>query len=62
MTSDDIDKCPSCCVPYRYHMGMVETCRKLETLRKRVDVFWRTFDLTPLQRDKINEMLKESEP
>ena len=61
MPGDPLAKCPSCGIPYEQHMGLIGTCRKLETLRRRVNEFQRTFNLTPSQCERIKEMLKESD-
>ena len=58
--SNEPEKCPACGVPFDYHLGLTGTCQKLSLLRRRVDEFWRTFDLTPLQREQISQMLEES--
>ena len=58
--NDEPKKCPACGVPRDYHLGLIETCQKLSLLRRRVDEFWRTFDLTPSQREHISQMLEES--
>ena len=61
MPGDPLAKCPSCGILYEQHIGLIGTCRKLEALRRRVNEFQRTFNLTPSQRERIKEMLKESD-
>ena len=58
--SDEPTKCTSCGVPFENHLGLIGTCEKLETLRRRLQMFQRTFKLTPEQTERINDMLEET--